>query len=100
MSTCCILDEAHGRVLVQHSDLDFNIYGLEIIQGKERREFDMPSFITRLAPQGYVARLLPDEDDIIEIYLWNDDAGIDKADIDWAQAARHVLQPRDEEQPW
>ena len=94
LTTCCILDEREGRVLVQHSDLDFNIFFLEIVDGDTRREFAMPDSITRLAPQGYVARLVPGESEAIEIVLGDDDDGMDEAAVDWSEAAQLALHVR------
>lgn len=97
LCTCCILDESDGRILVQHSDLDINMYYLEIIEGEMRLEFALPPYIHRLSPQGYVARLIPGEEDLIEIVLGNDDEGIDRSRVNWDSAIRERLAPRKED---
>lgn len=62
LAVCRVLDQDGNRVLIQHADLDINIYYLEIIEGGRSTEYRLPSFITRLAPEGYSARLIAGED--------------------------------------
>lgn len=66
LSSCEVLDEANGRVLVQHADLDSNVYYLELIESNGQSScFELPEGIGQLAPQGYTARLVSNSPDHI-----------------------------------
>ena len=66
LASCEVLDERGGRILLQHADLDINVYYIEIIEPDGRhREFELPDSIGQLAPQGYSARLIAGEDHVI-----------------------------------
>ncbi len=62
LASCAVLDADGERVLIQHAELDINVYYLEIRHGEDSRYFRMPESITQLAPQGYRAELVPDSD--------------------------------------
>lgn len=94
LTACDILDERDGRILIEHADLDFNIYYFEIIDGDERREYALHPHITRLVPNGYAARLVPGEPEVIKIWFGDNDDGIDPDTVDWSEAIVHRLQPR------
>lgn len=66
LSSCEVLDERDGRVLLQHADLDSNIYYLEIVEGSgDRAGFELPGRIQQLAPNGYSAQLITGSSDQI-----------------------------------
>ena len=66
LSSCEVLDKHDGRVLLQHADLDINIYYIEIVEADgRRRTFELPASIGQLAPQGYSARLIPGQNAVI-----------------------------------
>lgn len=65
LSACAVLDERDGRVLLQHADLDSNIYYIEIRQAGDSTTYDMPAEVTQLAPQGYSAKLTGTPDTIL-----------------------------------
>lgn len=66
LSSCEVLDKRDGRVLLQHADLDTNIYYLEIVEDLgQRRVFQLPDQVRQLAPNGYSAQLLSGSSDHI-----------------------------------
>lgn len=66
-SACVVLDRDVDRILIQHADLDINVYSLEIIEGNKSSFFKFPPFIHQLAPNGYTASLIKNENDTILI---------------------------------
>jgi len=66
-AVCVVLDSKDNRILIQHADLDSNEYSLEIIENETSFHYKLPSFITRLAPKGYTARLIENKNDEIII---------------------------------
>ena len=59
-SSCAVLDADGRRLLIQHADLDLNVYYLEIREPDGgSRYFDYPISDGQLAPQGFSAALIP-----------------------------------------
>lgn len=64
-ASCAVLDETAGRALVQHANLDSNVYYLELVVAGVSRYYALPEAIGQLAPEGYSARIVSDQDELI-----------------------------------
>lgn len=59
LSACFVKDELAGRILIQHGDLDFNWYYLEVLNDGHSQIYEFPDSIHVVGPDDYTAELIP-----------------------------------------
>lgn len=53
LASCAVLDQSPDRILIQHAELDGNIYYIEMRTGRGSEYFHLPDSVGELAPGGY-----------------------------------------------
>ena len=60
---CVVLDRQGDSVLIQHGELDLNVYYFEVIERGESRFYEFPlDLVTRIGPGDYVAKFDPGDE--------------------------------------
>jgi hypothetical protein len=62
---CVVLDENNDGALIQHGDLDINVYYLELVSGGTSRYYAFPESVQQLAPRGYSAKIISNRGGLI-----------------------------------
>ena len=67
LGICVVLDKSGDRVLIQHGELDFNVYYFEVIDGGESSFYEFPvDLVAQIGPGDYTAKFDPaDESKLI-----------------------------------
>jgi len=66
LSVCVVLDKIEEKILIQHGNLDTNIYYLEIKNRNTSVFYEFPD-VTKIGPGDYSAKLVPENDEHILI---------------------------------
>ncbi|MFW5449966.1 MAG: hypothetical protein ACKE9I_00065 [Methylophagaceae bacterium] len=67
LAVCVVLDKNDSRTLIQHADLDINIYYLEIENEGISKKYEFPNFIAHISSGAYSAKLVTSSDEYILI---------------------------------
>jgi len=66
LAVCIVLDKTGEKILIQHGNLDTNIYYLEIKNGDTSAFYECPD-VTKIGIGDYSAKLVPEDDEHILI---------------------------------
>jgi len=67
MAVCIVLDRTEEKILIQHADLDTNIYYLEVKKRNSSTLYEFPSFIAKIGSGDYSAKLIPENNEQVLI---------------------------------